>query len=172
MAGAPIRRARKNSGTKVATAFVPEFPRQEFERQRPPFEKNNTLSLKHGAHSERALAPIAEAWVKTALEQAPYLRDPSYEPALLAWARFEAKCDLLHDWIDDQGIHGLIDEVGQATPAAKLLPTYEGRAAALRATLGMDPISRAKLQKDSAAAQIDYSILLSQANAAREQATP
>lgn len=169
MAGAPIRRARKNSGTKVVTAFVPEFPGQEFEGQRPPFEKNNTLSLKHGAHSERSLAPIAEAWVKTALEQAPYLRDPSYEPALLAWARFEAKCDLLHDWIDN---HGLIDEVGQATPAAKLLPTYEGRAAALRATLGMDPISRAKLQKDSAAAQIDYSILLSQANAAREQATP
>lgn len=169
MAGAPIRRARKNSGTKVVTAFVPEFPGQEFEGQRPPFEKNNTLALKHGAHSERALAPIAEAWVKTALEQAPYLRDPSYEPALLAWARFEAKCDLLHDWIDN---NSLIDANGHATPAAKLLPTYEGRAAALRATLGMDPISRAKLQKDSAAAQIDYSILLSQANAAREQATP
>lgn len=159
MAGAPIRRARKNSGTKVVTAFVPEFPGQEFEGQRPPFEKNNTLSLKHGAHSERSLAPIAEAWVKTALEQAPYLRDPSYEPALLAWARFEAKCDLLHDWIDT---NGLIDEAGQATPAAKLLPTYEGRAAALRATLGMDPISRAKLQRDAAATQVDLAALMAE----------
>ena len=159
MAGAPIRRARKNSGTKVVTAFVPEFPGQEFPGQRPPFPPGNELSLKHGAHSERTLAPIAEAWVKTALEQAPYLRDPSYEPALLAWARFEAKCDLLHDWIDN---NSLIDGNGHATPAAKLLPTYEGRAAALRATLGMDPISRAKLQRDAAATQVDLAALMAE----------
>ncbi|NMD62719.1 P27 family phage terminase small subunit [Nocardia globerula] len=141
------------------TPFTPAFPGQEFEGQRPPFEKNNTLSLKHGAHSERSLKPIAEAWVKTALAQCAYLRDPSYEPALLAWARFEAKCDLLHDWIDE---NGLIDDYGQATPAAKLLPTYEGRAAALRATLGMDPISRAKLQRDAAATQVDLAALMAQ----------
>ena len=159
MAGAPIRRARKNSGTKAVTTFVPEWPGQEFPGQRPPFQPGNELSLKHGAHSERTLAPIAEAWVKTALEQAPYLRDPSYEPALLAWARFEAKCDLLHDWIDN---NSLIDGNGHATPAAKLLPTYEGRAAALRATLGMDPISRAKLQRDAAATQVDLAALMAE----------
>lgn len=161
MAGAPIRRARKKAGVEV-TPFTPAFPGQEFEGQRPPFEKNNTLSLKHGAHSERTLAPIAAAWVKTALEQCAYLRDPSYEPALLAWARFEAKVDLLHNWIDEQGIHGLIDIYGQATPAAKLLPVYEGRAASLRAPLGMDPLSRARLQRDAAATQVDLAQLMAE----------
>lgn len=158
MAGAPIRRARKNSGTDV-TPFVPEWPGQEFPGQRPPFAPGNELSMRHGAHSERTLAPIAAAWVKTALEQCAYLQDPSYEPALLAWARFEAKCDLLHDWIDK---HGLIDEHGQATPAAKLLPVYEGRAASLRAPLGMDPLSRARLQRDAAATQVDLAQLMAE----------
>ncbi|WP_454835133.1 hypothetical protein [Rhodococcus qingshengii] len=159
MAGAPIRRARKNSGTKAVTTFVPEWPGQEFPGQRPPFAPGNELSMRHGAHSERTLAPIAAAWVKTALEQCAYLQDPSYEPALLAWARFEAKCDLLHDWIDK---HGLIDEHGQATPAAKLLPVYEGRAASLRAPLGMDPLSRARLQRDAAATQVDLAQLMAE----------
>ncbi|OZE79278.1 hypothetical protein CH304_20110 [Rhodococcus sp. 15-649-1-2] len=168
MAGAPKRRARKNSGTEV-TAFVPEFEGQQFPGQRPPFAPGNTLNLRHGAHSERALAPIAQAWVDTALAQCEYLRDPSYQPALLAWARFEAKCDLLHDWIDD---NGMFTGTGDLNPAAKLLPKFEGRAATLRATLGMDPLSRSKLQKNTAATQVDLSVVLAKIEADRQKETP
>lgn len=168
MAGAPIRRARKNSGTEV-TAFVPEFEGQQFKGQRPPFAKGNMLHLSHGAHSERVLAPIAAKWVETALTQCEYLRDPSYEPSLLAWARFEAKCDLLHQYIDD---NGMFTDTGELTAAAKLLPSYEGRAAKLRSTLGMDPLSRSKLQKNTASTQVDLSVVLAKLEAERKELKP
>lgn len=154
MAGRPKTRARK--AAQEAGELTPA-PAQSW--QRPPFEKGNTLSIRHGAHSERSIAPIAEKWIETALSQCAYLNDPSYAPALTAWARFEAKVDLLHDWIDE---YGLIDATGQATPAAKLLPVYEGRASSLRATLGMDPVARAKLQRDAAATQVDLAALMAQ----------
>ena len=163
MAGRPKTRARKEA--QEAGTYAPA-PVQSW--QRPPFEKGNTLSLQHGAHSDRKIAPIAQAWVDAALAECPYLRDASYTPALTSWARFEAKCDLLHDWIDE---HGLLDDNGNATPAAKLLPVYEGRAASLRATLGMDPISRAKLQRDAAATEVDLATLLSNHNENREKGT-
>ncbi|WP_212744333.1 hypothetical protein [Rhodococcus sp. Q] len=161
MAGRPKTRARKEAQEAGELAPVPASS-----WQRPPFEKNNTLALQHGAHSERSIAPIAARWIETALAQCAYLNDPSYTPALTAWARFEAKVDLLHDWIDE---HGLIGPTGDATPAAKLLPVYEGRAASLRATLGMDPMARAKLQRDAAATEVDLATLLSQHNANREK---
>ncbi|MDH6283288.1 hypothetical protein [Prescottella agglutinans] len=154
MAGRPKTRARK--AAQEAGELTPA-PVQSW--QRPPFEKGHTLSMRHGAHSERKIAPIAAQWVDTALAQCAYLNDPSYMPALTAWARFEAKVDLLHDWLDE---HGLIDDGGQATAAAKLLPVYEGRAASLRATLGMDPVARAKLQRDAAATQVDLAALMAQ----------
>lgn len=127
--------------------------------QRPPFEPGNTLSLTHGAHSPRIVEPIAQRWVETARASAPYLNDPSYEPALLSWARFEAKCDLLHAWMKE---HGMFDDGGNVVPAAKILDRYEGRAASLRAALGMDPVSRAKLQKDAAATKLDLAALMAQ----------
>ncbi|WP_174553825.1 hypothetical protein [Rhodococcus marinonascens] len=163
MVGRPKARARKD-----ATGAGEHTPAPVASWQRPPFEKGHTLSTRHGAHSDRKIAPIAARWVETALAQCAYLNDPSYEPALLAWARFEAKCDLLHEWIDT---HGIIDDGGQATAAAKLLPIYEGRAASLRATLGMDPVARAKLQRDAAATEVDLATLLSQHNESREKGT-
>ncbi|WP_235367228.1 P27 family phage terminase small subunit [Rhodococcus sp. Chr-9] len=154
MAGRPKTRARK-AAEGAGVVSVPSVDSW----QRPPFEKGNTLSLQHGAHSPRTVEPIAQQWVDIAREQAPYLRDPSYEPALLSWARFEAKCDLLHAWIDE---HGMFDTEGNPVPAAKILDRYEGRAASLRATLGMDPVSRAKLQKDAAATKLDLAALMAQ----------
>ena len=154
MAGAPVRRARKEA--QEAGTFTPA-PVSSW--QRPPFEKNNEMAVTHGAHSERRIAPLAARWVEVAKAQCPYLSDPSFEPALLAWARFEAKVDLLHTWIDE---HGMFDATGAIVPAAKVLPSFEGRASSLRATLGMDPVSRAKLQRDSAATQVDLATLMAE----------
>lgn len=129
--------------------------------QRPPFEKGHTLSRTHGAKSERAIQPLAQAMVETALQQAEYLRDPSFEPALLSWARLEAKAELLHRYLDE---NGMVDpETGKARDAARLLTTYENSASKLRAVLGMDPVSRAKLMRETAATQVDLAQLMAKA---------
>lgn len=145
--GAPVPGGRGPNGTLAAW-------------QRPPFQSSNTLSLSHGANSERVVQPLAAAMVKTALDQCQYLRDPSFEPALLSWARIEAKSELLHRWLDD---HGMVDEeTGKVRDAAKILSTFENTAAKLRTVLGLDPVSRAKLMRDTAATQVDLAQLMAQ----------
>lgn len=130
-------------------------------RRWEPFTKGHTKSLKHGVRSERTIQPLAEAMVNTALQQAEYLRDPSFEPALISWARLEAKAELLHRWLDE---NGMVDpETGKARDAARLLTTYENSASKLRAVLGMDPVSRAKLMRETAATQVDLAQLMAKA---------
>lgn len=51
------------------------------------FTPGHTKSLKHGAYSPRKVNPIAERFVEIALDDAPYLSDPSYAAALWGWAR-------------------------------------------------------------------------------------
>lgn len=128
--------------------------------QRPPFQPDNKMSLTHGANSERSIQPLAAAMVETALEQCEYLRDPSYQPALLSWARLEAKSELLHRWLDE---HGMVDkETGKVRDAARVLTTYENSANKLRAELGMTPLARAKLKRDTAATQVDLAQIMAQ----------
>lgn len=135
--------------------------------QRPPFtsegRRGHLDSLKHGVNSERTVQPLARAMADTALEQCQYLRDPSFEPALLSWARLEAKVELLHRWLDKNGM--VDEETGKVRDAARLLSTYENSAAKLRTVLGLDPVSRAKLMRDSAATQVDLATLMAQESA-------
>lgn len=145
--GAPVPGGRGPNGTLAAW-------------QRPPFEPGNTLGTRHGLNSERAVQPLAAAMVATALEQCDYLRDPSFEPALVSWARLEAKAELLHRWLDD---NGMVDgETGKIRDAAKILTTYENSANKLRAELGMTPLSRAKLRKETASTAVDLAQLMAQ----------
>ena len=44
---------------------------------------------------------------------------------------------------------------GKVRPAADLLSRLEVTAAAMRSKLGLDPLSRAKLGRDTAASQVD-----------------
>lgn len=102
--------------------------------QRPPFEKGHELSMRHGAWSDRKVSPIAERYLTTAVETVDYLQDPSYLPALSAWARTEARIELLEDWL---AVHGMIDaETGEVRGAANLLARFESQAAKQRERLG------------------------------------
>lgn len=107
-------------------------------------EPGNTLAQKHGAWSDRAIAPVQAAIIEAATELVPFLDDPSYTPALQAWARVEARCRLVADYLDE---HGLLDpESGKPRPAADLSIRLEKQAADARARLGLDPTSRARLE--------------------------
>lgn len=121
------------------------------------FEPGNTWQLKHGARSERMITPVAQWYMNHALndEGMPeYLRAPNFQTAVLAWARAEAKRELLEEWI------------AKMTPEEMMTPAKSGvkspieqwrvmdqHCRALRADLGMNPAAFAKIKKDMGIAQ-------------------
>jgi len=132
--------------------WTPAFP-----GQRPPFRPGHTLSVQHGAYSPRFVEPIAAELVQLVLASASlgYLGDAAYRPALWAWGRAEAQAQLLTEYLarrgeNAEGVGDLDDD--RTKLAYLLLHRAEGRAERLRARLGLDPLSRAKLGKDIAQA--------------------
>jgi hypothetical protein len=145
--------------------WQPEFP-----GQRPPWAEGNEyrvgagheLSLRHGAFSDRMIAPRATKFVDAVLQIAAadgspvaYLADPTYRPALVAWGRSEAQQDLLEEFLAELGP---IDSEGKIRPAAELLDRVARRAERMRARLGLDPLARATLAKDLAMAQSTHEL--------------
>lgn len=121
----------------------------EFEGQRPPFAESNAVALKHGATSPARVNPRAEEIAEQAVEAVPYLGTPDFRPALRAWSRAEASLELLAEWVDR---HGLLDTEGKPQPWVSTLLRFERLAASHRARLGLDPASRAKLEREIAEA--------------------
>jgi hypothetical protein len=116
----------------------------------------NELAKKHGAWSDKVIDPVARDLVERVLKQVGYLADPSYEPAVWAWARHEARVLILNAWLDE---NGTLDEQGVPRPALGALKDFERLAASARARLGLDPLSRAQLGRDVAAQQVDLARL-------------
>lgn len=123
----------------------------------PPFEKGHELSMRHGAYSPRRVEPLAGEMVERVIGQASvegspvgYLLDVTYRPALWAWARAEARVQLLEEWLQDRGSVG-VDAEGEELGAARALHRAETLAAKARQSLGLDPLARARLGKDVAA---------------------
>lgn len=122
----------------------------------PDAERGNELAVQHGAYSPRKVDPLAEHLVDLVLADpdVPYLRASAYRPALWAWARAEAQCQLLTEYLakaaeaTEDGIGELGD--GRVHSAYLLLHRAETRATTGRTRLGLDPLSRAKLGKDVA----------------------
>lgn len=125
----------------------------------PPFQPGHTLTMRHGAYSPRRVDPLATTLVEAVMEATPYLGEASYAPALWAWARAEARVQLLTEWLDD---HGLLDDDGRPRGAADLLVRCERLAAESRARLGLDPLSRARLGRDVTAARVDLAQLFAE----------
>jgi hypothetical protein len=114
----------------------------------PPFEPGHELSTRHGAFSRRRVDPLA-AELTTGLlsERADLVR---YPEVVAAWARAEARCLLLGDWIAE---HGVLDEHGNGTAALRYVAQFERLAIELRARLGLDPRSEAELARDRSEAE-------------------
>jgi len=113
------------------------------DKGRSRLAKGHTLSRTHGAWSASKVDPVAEQLVELAVESAPWLADGLYGPAVLAWARAEARCQVLADWLDE---HGLLDDEGRPRPAAEAATRLEKLALTHRQRLGLDPTARAGLE--------------------------
>lgn len=148
----------------------------------PPFEPGNTKALHHGARSERTLSAIAQHLYETARNSPdwpPYLNEPVYQPAVRSYFRGEAILTALETYLDGINIAQALTEIttldettdteGDKTAgrakristarrtgaALEYLRKWETTTSNLRARLGLDPLSRAKLGKDIAAARLD-----------------
>lgn len=108
----------------------------------PPFQPGHTLSMRHGAKSARMVAPIAEQMASELSAAAPWTSGAQFAPTVAAWAWAEAQAQLVRQHLDEIG---LLDEDGQPRGAANFLDRVEGRAAKLRAELGLTPASMVKL---------------------------
>ncbi|WP_326830227.1 hypothetical protein OIE13_17010 [Streptosporangium sp. NBC_01810] len=128
----------------------------------PPFEPGHTLSTKHAAYSPRRVDPLAAELVDQALadDAIPYLRQPSYRPALWAWGRAEARVQLLAEHLAEHEAGGCRG-CDKCARWDEQLRKWESAAGTHRGRLGLDPASRARLGKDTASAQVDMARLLS-----------
>lgn len=168
--------SHRASGATTRPGFGPA--RYEGDK-RPPFAPGNEvgmatraapgneLRLTHGAYQPRRFEPLAEEMAAQLLDQASrdgspiaYLADPTYRLAVFAWARIEARIQLVSEWLWDRGSE--LDDGGEPLGATKLLDRLEGRGEALRARLGLDPLSRARLGRDVVASSVDMARLMAE----------
>ena len=146
----------------------------EFEGQRPPFAPGNQLAVDggrppvHGAYSPRRVDPLARDLVDQLLADSTvrHAHALAYRSAVWAWARAEAQVQLLSEYLAAAGERagdGVGDLESEAIRSAYLLlHRAESRAMTGRARLGLDPLSRARLGKDTAAGQLDTARLMAE----------
>lgn len=115
-------------------------------RPAEPYQPGNVKAKKSGAWSERSVAPLAAELTAGLLADRPDLA--AYPDVVTAWSRAEARCRLLADWFDD----GFFKPDGEERPGIRYVVQFEKQAADLRAKLGLDPLSEAKLARDRATA--------------------
>jgi hypothetical protein len=143
--------------------------------QRPPFEPGNTvgrqfepgheLSMRHGAYSPRKVDPLAGELVANIQAHVPHLAAPQWAPAVWAWARHEARAQLLTEYVmaagerTGDGVGNLADR--KVLAAYNALHRAEAAADRSRARLGLDPLSAARLGRDHVAAAVDMARFLS-----------
>jgi hypothetical protein len=128
-----------------------------------PYRPGNLEAVVHGANSAALVDAVAERYRAAAVaflggaDHVPdYLGRREYDRAIQAWARAEARVDLVTRYLDDVG-H--LDDEGNPRPAARHLVDLEAAAAKRRAELGLDPLSRARLGRDVAATGVDLARL-------------
>jgi hypothetical protein len=119
----------------------------------PDFEAGNTLALRHGAWSPRKIDPRAQDLVAQIAPTVTWWQDCDM-PAVWSWARCESRIELLNEFLAGRDLD---DE--KVRPAAELLTRLESQAMGHRSRLGLDPLSRARLGRDTAAASVDLARL-------------
>jgi len=119
----------------------------------PPFTEGNTVSLRHGARSDRFVEPLARAFLDVLVADRPDLL--AYPEVLAAWATAEARCERLRTW---QSRRGFINDAAGRVRAAHDTLAFEKQAQHLRERLGLDPLADAHLARaraDAVLTQVD-----------------
>lgn len=144
------RRARVGEPSAGSSGGEPRSPAGEvvpapawYRPRRPPFGPGNEVATTHGSWSPRRVDPLAERFAGLALGTAAWLSDSTFGPAVWAWARAEARCQLLAEWLDE---HGPLAEDGDPRPALDAATRLEKLAMTHRQRLGLDPSARASLE--------------------------
>lgn len=132
-----------------ATTVVMQGKPSSGEWPKNPFPAENTASRTHGLWSDGRINPSAIRLADGLVEARPDL--VSYPETVWAWARAEARCLLLEEWLEE---HPLVGEDGELAPVARYVGQFERLAADLRARLGLDPKSEAELASSRAQATL------------------
>jgi hypothetical protein len=132
--------------------------------QAAPYQPGNLAAVVYGGHSAQVVDAVAAHYLEQARamlgDHVPSQVQPSeYQRAVIAWARAEARCDLVARYLDDVG---LLDQDGNPRPAARFALEAERTAAKRREELGLTPLARAKLGRDVASASVDLARLWTQ----------
>ncbi len=120
------------------------------DRRAPAFDAGNAVALQHGAYSSRVVEPVAVRLAAELEAASPEWLADVDRAAVDAYARAEARVEVLARWLDE---HGMLADDGKVRPAADLLVRLERLAADARSRLGLDPLSRARLGRDTAVAR-------------------
>ncbi len=100
------------------------------------------MAVKAGVHSAQLVDPLAHGLAEAILEVRPDLNP--YPWAVAAWARSEARCIMLADYIRKVG---LIDEDKGIVRLSADLARFEKLAVQQRQVLGLDPRAEAELMR-------------------------
>ena len=133
---------RRKDGTPVDQPLPP----RGVTRTRPPFEPGNSLALKHGAFSPRAVAQRAAQVRELLQEVAPDLAQPIFEDAIMRYCEAEARSRMLAEHIaavvDAEGVPSvppyLWEQASKATTVA----------AKIGADCGLDAAGLARISRD------------------------
>lgn len=117
-----------------------------------PAPPGNMRALQHGGYSPRKVDPLAADIIEQTRQHVTWWR-PADEASVWAWARVEARVQLVTEWLTERG--GDVADDGAVRPAADLLMRLEARAESMRSRLGLEPLSRARLGRDVAAQSLD-----------------
>jgi hypothetical protein len=164
----------------------------------PAFDTGHTKSLQHGARSERTITAVANQiyeTVRNSTDWPAYLDEPVHQWAVRAWLRAEAVVHLLTAYLEDVDIQDALTETtilkeqtdseGDKTAgrtsrvstarrtgaALDYLRKWETQATNARTRLGLDPLSRARLGKDIASANVDLARIWAEQDAAENSGT-
>jgi hypothetical protein len=129
----------------------------------------NTLALKSGITSERAILARLPETREEVIAEAPWLEDPVYQSAVERYVRIETLFKMLSEWAT-----GLIEKRGAGAVKPYhwiMLERYARTAAQLAEPLGLDPRGRIELEKLMAdAGRSKFDLALHWQQQAEEQA--
>ena len=125
----------------------------------PPFEPGNSHAIRHGVHAsvDRIDRDPRSAEIEARVIQLfPWLHEPVFEDALVAYRRTQVRIERAHAWLDE---HGDYAKSGKVKDVAKHLDTLERLARDLRADLGLSPAAATKLSRNLFASHRDKAAL-------------